>query len=49
MTKVNPPLDLPQGTVWKTDLAGLPAPKRGKVRDVYDLGTELLIVACDRV
>lgn len=36
-------------TVWQTDLAGLPAPKRGKVRDVYDLGTELLIVACDRV
>ncbi|MDX1502094.1 MAG: phosphoribosylaminoimidazolesuccinocarboxamide synthase [Thermoanaerobaculia bacterium] len=36
-------------TVWQTDLAGLPAPKRGKVRDIYDLGDELLIVACDRI
>lgn len=35
--------------VWQTDLEGLPAPKRGKVRDIYDLGTELLIVACDRI
>jgi len=35
--------------VWKTDLSGLPAPKRGKVRDVYDLGTNLLIVATDRL
>ncbi len=51
MTKkaVYPPLDPPRGTVWQTGLEGLPAPKRGKVRDVYDLGTELLIVACDRV
>ena len=35
--------------LWQTDLKGLPAPKRGKVRDVYDLGDELLIVACDRI
>lgn len=35
--------------VWQTDLPGLPAPKRGKVRDVYDLGETLLIVACDRI
>ncbi len=35
--------------VWQTDLEGLPAPRRGKVRDVYDLGSELLIVACDRI
>src|SRR4029078_7566692 len=28
---------------------GLPPPKRGKVRDVYDLGETLLIVACDRI
>ena len=27
----------------------LPAPRRGKVRDVYDLGDELLIVASDRI
>ncbi len=35
--------------VWQTSLPGLPAPKRGKVRDIYDLGDELLIVACDRI
>ncbi|HEV8240783.1 MAG TPA: phosphoribosylaminoimidazolesuccinocarboxamide synthase [Thermoanaerobaculia bacterium] len=35
--------------VWETSLAGLPPPKRGKVRDVYDLGETLLIVACDRI
>ena len=31
------------------DLAGLPEPRRGKVRDVYDLGDRLLIVATDRL
>ncbi len=36
-------------TLWQTELPGLPAPKRGKVRDVYDLGDTLLIVACDRI
>ncbi len=30
-------------------IAGLPAPKRGKVRDVYDLGDQLLIVTTDRI
>jgi phosphoribosylaminoimidazole-succinocarboxamide synthase len=35
--------------VWQTELPGLPPPKRGKVRDVYDLGEVLLIVACDRI
>lgn len=35
--------------VWQTDLPGLSAPKRGKVRDIYDLGDTLLIVACDRI
>jgi phosphoribosylaminoimidazole-succinocarboxamide synthase len=35
--------------VWDTELPGLPPPRRGKVRDVYDLGEELLIVACDRI
>lgn len=28
---------------------GLPAPRTGKVRDVYDLGSEVLIVATDRI
>ncbi len=35
--------------LWQTELEGLPAPKRGKVRDIYDLGDTLLIVACDRI
>jgi phosphoribosylaminoimidazole-succinocarboxamide synthase len=32
-----------------TALAGLPPPRVGKVREVYDLGDELLIVATDRI
>jgi phosphoribosylaminoimidazole-succinocarboxamide synthase len=32
-----------------TALFGLPAPRVGKVRDVYDLGDEMLIVATDRI
>jgi len=32
-----------------SELAGLTPPRRGKVRDVYDLGDELLIVASDRI
>ncbi len=35
--------------VLQTDLAGLKPPKRGKVRDIYDLGETLLIVATDRI
>lgn len=35
--------------VLETDLAGLMPPKRGKVRDIYDLGDTLLIVATDRI
>jgi len=35
--------------VWRTELAGLPPPRRGKVRDIYDLGDRLLIVATDRL
>ena len=35
--------------VWSTALAGLPPPRRGKVRDVYDLGETLLLVASDRL
>lgn len=36
-------------TVWQTEIPDLPSPRRGKVRDVYDLGEQLLIVACDRI
>jgi phosphoribosylaminoimidazole-succinocarboxamide synthase len=35
--------------LWTTDLAGLPPPRRGKVRDVYDLGETILLVATDRL
>ncbi len=32
-----------------TDLSGIKLLKKGKVRDIYDLGDELLIVATDRI
>src|SRR5512134_3699890 len=33
----------------ETNFEGLKPPRRGKVRDVYDLGDKLLIVASDRI
>ncbi len=36
-------------TVVATDFAGLGAKRRGKVRDLYDLGDCLLLVATDRI
>ncbi len=30
-------------------ISGLPEPRRGKVRDIYDLGNQLLLVATDRI
>ncbi len=38
-----------KGVLLQTHLPGVPLLKRGKVRDVYDLGENLLIVATDRV
>ncbi|MEM7480367.1 MAG: phosphoribosylaminoimidazolesuccinocarboxamide synthase [Acidobacteriota bacterium] len=35
--------------ILTTDLPGLPSPRRGKVRDIYDLGDRLLLVATDRI
>ncbi len=35
--------------IHETNLAGLKPPKRGKVRDIYELGETLLIVATDRI
>lgn len=35
--------------VRSTDIPGIPLFRRGKVRDVYDLGDALLIVATDRI
>ena len=37
------------GPVFNTDLPGLAPTARGKVRDIYDLGERLLIVATDRL
>jgi phosphoribosylaminoimidazole-succinocarboxamide synthase len=37
-----------QNVVLQTDIPGFPV-KRGKVRDIYDLGDKLLIVASDRI
>ncbi len=37
-----------EAIVVKTDLPGIPA-RRGKVRDVYDLGDEILLVTTDRI
>ncbi|HGY91297.1 MAG TPA: phosphoribosylaminoimidazolesuccinocarboxamide synthase [Planctomycetes bacterium] len=36
-------------TVYQTDIPEVPLKARGKVRDIYDLGDQLLIVATDRV
>jgi phosphoribosylaminoimidazole-succinocarboxamide synthase len=35
--------------VTQTDLPGIPIFRKGKVRDVYDLGEHLLLVATDRI
>lgn len=35
--------------VLQTNVPGVAAPKRGKVRDIYDLGDKLLIVVTDRI
>ena len=33
----------------QSEIPGLPPPRRGKVRDLYDLGENLLLVATDRI
>lgn len=49
-TKVIVNLATAMKTVYSTEIKGVPAPKRGKVRDVYPAGQNtLLIVATDRV
>ena len=40
---------MPSSVVLETQLDGLTLSRRGKVRDVYDLGSHLLIVATDRI
>lgn len=38
-----------QHIVLQTEFTGAPSPTRGKVRDIYDLGKELLMVVTDRI
>jgi phosphoribosylaminoimidazole-succinocarboxamide synthase len=38
-----------ESVLLQTDIPVLPKPSRGKVRDIYDLGDQLLIVATDRI
>jgi phosphoribosylaminoimidazole-succinocarboxamide synthase len=40
---------MPSPVILETNLDGVPLARRGKVRDVYDLGEHLLIVATDRI
>jgi len=35
--------------ILQTNIPGAPAPKRGKVRDIYDLGDKILMVVTDRI
>ena len=42
-------MDTMSAAVEQTSLTGLRPPRRGKVRDVYDLGDRLLLVATDRI
>jgi phosphoribosylaminoimidazole-succinocarboxamide synthase len=46
-------MSIPTGTsepaLLHTDFPTLPLPRRGKVRDIYDFGQTLLIVATDRI
>ena len=37
------------GALLQTEIPGLPAPRRGKVRDIFDMGSHLLLVASDRI
>jgi phosphoribosylaminoimidazole-succinocarboxamide synthase len=37
------------GVLMQTNFEGVKSPRRGKVRDIYDLGDKLLIVATDRI
>ena len=37
------------GVVLQTELQGIPLVRRGKVRDLYDLGEHYLVVASDRI
>jgi phosphoribosylaminoimidazole-succinocarboxamide synthase len=49
MATKDPIANLLDKTLWQTELPGLPAPQRGKVRDIYDLDDRLLLVTTDRI
>ena len=38
-----------EGIVLKTEMPDIGEPRRGKVRDIYDLGEHLLLIATDRI
>ena len=40
---------MPSASLDATSLPGLPPPRRGKVRDIYDLGDRLLMISTDRI
>ena len=40
---------MPQNVITSTELTNLTPLHRGKVRDLYDLGDELLIISTDRI
>src|SRR3972149_7226528 len=40
---------MPEEVILKTELSSLKLLKRGKVRDIYDLDSALLIISTDRV
>ena len=44
---MNAPSERP--VVWQTEISTLPLKSRGKVRDLYDAGDKLLLVASDRL
>lgn len=41
--------DYPQQAVLETDLPGAVSRRQGKVRDIYDYGTGMLLIATDRI
>lgn len=42
-------MDIQEDVVLKVDMPEIGIPRRGKVRDIYDLGDKLLLIATDRV
>ena len=46
---MSPQTDTNEPVLLHTDFPALPPPRRGKVRDIYDFGQTLLIVATDRI